>query len=540
MGKNKNSSVQSSYKSSSSSTKSSGGSSSSGSYSGKYAGSSNKTQGKTTANQWNSVTNALSNVLGVLGQKGLGSVVQAVGNLKPSSGKGSASGQSTSYSGGTGTSGGYSPMGNYNDSSSMNRQDAAALKNYQDYYNQAKASGDQSGMARAHLGAESIRKKYGYSGGIDGSQYLSAGGGTLLGNTGTMSGGSLSKGNRDELFYDMPEYPSQEDLYDQYQQIAEEQAKVKQAQIQQGVNALTGQKGEVNSSFDEIARQAYIQNRLAKNALPQELNAMGISGGLTESANLELQSNYENNLNQNEVQRQKQLQQIDSAIQNVKLSGDAEVADLQAKANMSALDAYQKQMSAANDNYWNKMNYIAQLEKNEQEERWRQGQFDYAASRDALEDGYRQSQLSYQQSQNQLQLNEKEEKSNFEQAMKLANMGIFEPLQSMGYDTSALEKEQSQKQQLLEAQLAARNASVAKANQALTKTNVAKTSSVSKQKSSSVVQNVGSNSYDQAAKMLEQLYANSTNVGDFYKKATIYVDNGVVSQSNYLKWLQNR
>ena len=50
---------------------------------------------------------------------------------------------------------------------------AKTIKDYQNAYNEAKKKGDKQGMAAAHAGAESIRADKGYSGGVDGSQYIS-------------------------------------------------------------------------------------------------------------------------------------------------------------------------------------------------------------------------------------------------------------------------------------------------------------------------------------------------------------------------------
>lgn len=73
----------------------------------------------------------------------------------------------------------YKPTGNYNDQV-MNPSDKAQVAEFQNAYDKAKASGNTAGMQAAHAGAESIRKRYGYSGGGDGSSYISNGQGNTV------------------------------------------------------------------------------------------------------------------------------------------------------------------------------------------------------------------------------------------------------------------------------------------------------------------------------------------------------------------------
>lgn len=54
----------------------------------------------------------------------------------------------------------------------MDPEDLARLTAYGEQYNAAKAAGDAAGMKAAHDAAEDLRAKYGYYGGVDGSQYL--------------------------------------------------------------------------------------------------------------------------------------------------------------------------------------------------------------------------------------------------------------------------------------------------------------------------------------------------------------------------------
>lgn len=57
----------------------------------------------------------------------------------------------------------------------MSQEDYDLVSKYGDDWNAAKAAGDTAGMQAAHDAAEALRKKYNYSGGIDGSEYIQLG-----------------------------------------------------------------------------------------------------------------------------------------------------------------------------------------------------------------------------------------------------------------------------------------------------------------------------------------------------------------------------
>ena len=63
-------------------------------------------------------------------------------------------------------------QGSQYDQSSMSASDNDLMSQFRQQYNDAKARGDNAGMSDAHAAAEALRKKYGYSGGGDGSYYI--------------------------------------------------------------------------------------------------------------------------------------------------------------------------------------------------------------------------------------------------------------------------------------------------------------------------------------------------------------------------------
>ena len=96
-----------------------------------------------------------------------------------SSSKGSSSSSSGSSSRGSSSSGGsYTPKGTHYDATIKNNSQLQAdqIQKYKDDYAAAAAKGDKAGMDAAHKAAESLRSGWGYSGGEDGSDYISTGG----------------------------------------------------------------------------------------------------------------------------------------------------------------------------------------------------------------------------------------------------------------------------------------------------------------------------------------------------------------------------
>lgn len=84
-------------------------------------------------------------------------------------------------------SGGGASYGGSSSSSS-----SKAIADYGNDYNAAKARGDTAGMEAAHQGAEAIRASQGYSGGVDGSQYIPLSGGSSSGGSSSSGGGGSS------------------------------------------------------------------------------------------------------------------------------------------------------------------------------------------------------------------------------------------------------------------------------------------------------------------------------------------------------------
>lgn len=175
------------------------------------------------------------------------------------------------------------------------------------------------------------------------------------------------------------------------------------------------QKGENNSYYDDIAAQAYVAKRQAESALPQRLAAYGISGGGSESAQLGLDTSYQNNINANELARQSMLQQLDYQNILAQSQANSDKANIYAQAQKDAFNAFlqQQQWEQQQDQInWNKHTW----------------QEEFNAQKDLLT------------AQNKAQMSE-EQFRNWEARVKFAiQIGDTDMLDSLGFNVSYLDK----------------------------------------------------------------------------------------------------
>ena len=197
----------------------------------------------------------------------------------------------------------------------------------------------------------------------------------------------------EELLYDKD--PKTEAEYgdggawgDWFMNAADMQAGAVDAQLKALQAQLELQKGENNSYYDDIAAQAYVAKRQAEAAMPQRLAAYGISGGGSESAQLGLDTSYQNNINANELARQNMLQQLDYQNILAQSQANSDKANIYAQAQKDAYNAYLQQKQ------WEQQQEQAQWEReawlkefNQNNERWDK-EFNYGVGRDEAQDRF--------------------------------------------------------------------------------------------------------------------------------------------------------
>lgn len=136
---------------------------------------------------------------------------------------------------------------------------------------------------------------------------------------------------------------AQEDFLKQQQA---NQAKQLQNQVNKTISQLETAKKQYGQTYQDNARQAYIQKMQAQRDLPQQLAAQGVSGGLSESGNIALNTAYGNQLSGYKRDYNDQLSAADQNIYNARQDYNSALADLN--------NAYLGKL-AENNNYYNQL-----------------------------------------------------------------------------------------------------------------------------------------------------------------------------------------
>ena len=183
---------------------------------------------------------------------------------------------------------------------------------------------------------------------------------------------------------------NQEDLLNRQYAAALEAAKLN----------LDSQKTQVNQQYDDLARQLYIQRRQQELNLPQQMAAMGYTGGITESSALGLQTSYADALRQGETQRINTIASLEQAIRQAELEGNQQLAAQLSSLAQNTMGLYADSLAQiqnqANQNQQFKYQQIMDNIANRQ---WAQ-QYAYNQQQDRLDREYQNQQLQMQQQEN--------------------------------------------------------------------------------------------------------------------------------------------
>ena len=221
------------------------------------------------------------------------------------------------------------------------------------------------------------------------------------------------------------------DIADMQAESIDEQLKALQAQLEQ-------QKSQNNSYYDDIARQAYIAMRQGQSAMPQRLAAYGISGGASETAELGLNTNYQNNLNDNELARQQMLQDLDYQNLMAQVQANSDKTNVYAQAQKDAYNAYlQQQQLEQQQKQWEQEQQQRSLEQ--QQFQWEQ--YEWQKEFDLKRQQY-ENNLRYQMGEDEWERRQYD----IDLALK---MGDYQKLANMGYNTSYLQQKQNYELQKL-------------------------------------------------------------------------------------------
>ena len=268
----------------------------------------------------------------------LGTIVGAISSAAKAYSDANKKKKTTSSSSKKSSSSSYTPKGSNTDAyiQQTNASDYNAIQSAKQAYADAQKAGDTVGMQNANAAANAIREKYGYTGGSDGSEYI-----------------ALPQTQKQTNPYE----EAMRNVQERYDNIAQQQKEATRLAVQQGQQRLQNQKYGINQAYDDSARQAYIANMQSKKNLPQQLAYSGATGGATETANLGLQTSYENNINNINMNRANALNDIDNAIVELQNNGDLTAAQQALDNSQQALSAYQNLLSG-------KINYDTKQQEN--------------------------------------------------------------------------------------------------------------------------------------------------------------------------------
>ena len=158
-----------------------------------------------------------------------------------------------------------------------------------------------------------------------------------------------------------------------------EQRNAAQQQIDAAVKALQDSIINANQTYDQAAKEQYAAKRIAEKNMGQALAAQGLSNtGVAETTALGNETNYLNNLNQNEVAREQAVRAIQSQIAQTQAAGAGTLAEIGANYSNNLTNAFTT-LLGQNMNQWNADRDYA---LNRQQMNWQQQQAEQQAERE--------------------------------------------------------------------------------------------------------------------------------------------------------------
>lgn len=129
------------------------------------------------------------------------------------------------------------------------------------------------------------------------------------------------------------------------------------ARVQQAADAYNRQKEQAKTDYEDASRQAYINNMLSQRNLDQQMAASGVYGGMADSQRITMDASYQNEVSDLEQQYIETLADLDQAITDARLAGDAQAAEQMASYKSTVQGQYasyllQKEQEAASAAQW--------------------------------------------------------------------------------------------------------------------------------------------------------------------------------------------
>lgn len=190
----------------------------------------------------------------------------------------------------------------------LTQQQQAQIQAYKDAYNTAKAAGDKAGMSSAHSAAEAVRSGSGYSGGLDGSQYI----GLPKGTAPTVPSAVL------------PSASSAAAQINNYNQAYIDAAtSALQAAYDENINIISAAQEKIPGVYQEARNQSAASGELARRNMNEYMTASGLNSGTAGQASLAMSNAVQNsigNINRGEADAISELTlqrtQLDTSYKN--------------------------------------------------------------------------------------------------------------------------------------------------------------------------------------------------------------------------------
>lgn len=256
-----------------------------------------------------------------------------------------------------------------------------------------------------------------------------------------------------------PSY-QQENTYDRYQQqyddllseyqaqqdyIREQQRKANEAAVNTGVQRLQNQLTASNQAFDQAGRDAYINAMRNQYTLPNQLNAMGYTGGLSETEAARSRANYANTLADIEQQRALTTNETNLAINDLRNQADQRTAEQNAALAQDYIDkiALLKEQSKANE-FTDWQNTAQYLYGNDYTAEIQRLAADNADGKNSQKIAYLTA-LRQEKLNNMAEAEDEEWQRKYKEAQLMADLGDYSGLEALGYDTTTLRQQNAKK-----------------------------------------------------------------------------------------------
>lgn len=300
-------------------------------------------------------------------------------------------------------------------------------------YNQTWESGGRTYVGGVDVGPAGTR--------VDTSNTQSSINAATRNNTSSGSSYSQPQYDRYQQEYDdlLSEYQAQQDY------IREQQRKANEAAVNSGVQRLQNQLTASNQAFDQAGRDAYINAMRNQYTLPNQLNAMGYTGGLSETEAARSRANYANTLADIEQQRALTTNETNLAINDLRNQADQRTAEQNAALAQDYIDkiALLKEQSKANE-FADWQNTAQYLYGNDYTAEIQRLAADNADGKNSQKIAYLTA-LRQEKLNNMAEAEDEEWQRKYKEAQLMADLGDYSGLEALGYDTTTLRQQNAKK-----------------------------------------------------------------------------------------------